>query len=66
MRPGSAPRPPIAPAYGHVPFLGAAAGAARDEEHRRPSWLVEDDPEALWFGDLPPHVEPVIRPDEQM
>lgn len=31
---------------------------------RRPSWLVEDDPEALWMSGLPPHGPAVIEPLE--
>jgi hypothetical protein len=49
-----------------MPFMGAPMGAARDEERGRPSWLVEDDPEAVWFGDLPPHVDPVIGPADRV
>ena len=65
-RPASAPRPAVPPGYGHMPFMGAPMGAARDEERGRPSWLVEDDPEAVWFGDLPPHVDPVIGPADRV
>ncbi|MGI8799452.1 MAG: hypothetical protein ACR2GE_09220 [Pseudonocardia sp.] len=46
-----------------MPFMpmGAGAGGRRgDEERRRPSWLLEDDPEAA-FGPMPPHLPPVIE-----
>jgi hypothetical protein len=51
---------------GHgVPFLpSAATGGSRDHEHPRPPWLLEDDPEAVWLADLPPHTASVIRAEE--
>lgn len=51
---------------GQLPFLPGGAGAGRDGEHTRPTWLVEDDPDAIWFAGMPHHVDPVIgggRPD---
>lgn len=51
---------------GHTPLMpmGGAGGRGQDTEHRRPSWLVEDDPEALWMSGLPPHGPAVIEPLE--
>lgn len=45
-----------------VPFFPGAAGAGRGEDstHTRPSWLLEDDPQAFWLGNLPPHGPAVI------
>jgi hypothetical protein len=31
---------------------------------RRPTWLVEDDPEAIWMSGLPAHGPAVIEPLE--
>ncbi|GAA3226609.1 hypothetical protein GCM10017691_16270 [Pseudonocardia petroleophila] len=39
---------------GATPFLPAAGvGRGQGSEHARPSWLVEDDPQAYWFAGLP-------------
>ncbi len=60
------PGPPARPAAGPpgasaFPFLPFGGGMGRqEEERRRPSWLVQDDPEEFWLGDLPPHVPAVI------
>lgn len=44
-----------------VPFLPATAGGGnRDTEHQRPPWLLQDDPESIWFAGLPSYVDPVI------
>lgn len=45
-----------------VPFFPGAGGAGRgqDSEHARPSWLVQDDPQAFWFSGLPDHGPGVI------
>lgn len=45
--------------YGGVP-VGAGMGAAHDETHERPPWLLQDDPESIWFAGLPEHCDPVI------
>jgi len=44
--------------------MGGAAGRGQDAVHRRPAWLVEDDPEGLWMSGLPPHGPAVIEPLE--
>lgn len=45
-----------------MPFMGAGAGCGNQNgEHRRPPWLLEDDPQAFWFRGIPHHVEPVIE-----
>ncbi|MGE3257990.1 MAG: hypothetical protein AB7J25_30640, partial [Pseudonocardia sp.] len=52
--PGSGPPAgrPGTTGFGGVPFAGAGVG--RDgESHARPSWLLQDDPEAVWFAGLP-------------
>jgi hypothetical protein len=48
-----------------MPFMGGAGGAggSSDRGHPRPSWLVQDDPEAFWFSGLPAHCDAVITPD---
>jgi hypothetical protein len=49
------------PAVGGVPFLpGGAGGQHEATTHARASWLLEDDPDAVWFAGLPAHVDPVI------
>ncbi|MGQ0574087.1 MAG: hypothetical protein ACT4RN_07760 [Pseudonocardia sp.] len=62
--PGSAsPAGARQPGAGHVP-LGAGAGGVgvgQDDRHARPPWLLQDDPDAIWFAGLPAYVEPVIR-----
>ena len=46
-------------------MTGTGGGSgAQDREHRRPPWLVQDDPESFWFAGLPPHVDPVIRGEQ--
>ncbi len=51
--------------YGGVPLMpGAAIGRGQDTDHPRPPWLVEDDPDALWFAGLPQHTPPVISGSE--
>ncbi|MBW0117239.1 hypothetical protein I4J48_18530 [Pseudonocardia sp. KRD-169] len=48
-------------ATGGTPFFPAAgAGRGEGSEHTRPSWLVEDDPQAYWFSGLPDHTAGVI------
>lgn len=51
------------PGQPFMPMSGAG-GRGQGTEHRRPSWLVEDDPEALWMSGLPPHGPAVIEPLE--
>ncbi|MGQ0576305.1 MAG: hypothetical protein ACT4RN_19180 [Pseudonocardia sp.] len=43
-----------------MPLAGAGLGGRDDQEHRRPPWLLQDDPNAIWFAGLPDHCEPVI------
>lgn len=53
--------------HGAVPLVpGGAAGSAAQREHKRPAWLVEDDPEAIWLAGLPEHGPPVIGADDRM
>jgi hypothetical protein len=48
---------------GHMPFMAGGPGSGGGgEEHARPAWLVEDDPESVWLSGLPPHGPGVIRP----
>lgn len=53
---GTAPRGPA----GQVPLMPFGAATHGDVEHERPPWLLEDDPEAVWFAGLPDHVDPVV------
>ena len=58
-----------ASAAGHgaplMPMAGAGRGQGGDE-HSRPSWLLEDDPQAFWFAGIPEHGPAVIGgPDER-
>jgi hypothetical protein len=47
----------------HMPFMAGGPGSGSGgEEHARPAWLVEDDPESIWLSGLPPHGPGVIRP----
>jgi hypothetical protein len=47
----------------HMPFMAGGPGSGGGgEEHARPVWLVEDDPESVWLSGLPPHGPGVIRP----
>ncbi|MGQ0574695.1 MAG: hypothetical protein ACT4RN_10905 [Pseudonocardia sp.] len=48
---------------GGVPFLpgAGAAGGGDDTTHQRPPWLLEDNPDAIWFAGLPAYTDPVIR-----
>ncbi|HVL83050.1 MAG TPA: hypothetical protein VM367_01965 [Pseudonocardia sp.] len=44
-------------------MTGAGAGTGGDGGQRaRPAWLVEEDPDAVWFGDLQ-YTDPVIGGD---
>jgi hypothetical protein len=45
-----------------LPFFpgGAGAGQGQNGGHPRPDWLLEDDPQAFWFANLPPHGPAVI------
>jgi transposase-like protein len=56
-------------AGGHaMPFMPGTAGArGQGTEHRRPPWLLEDGPEAVWLPGLPPHGPAVIgaEPSEE-
>lgn len=46
---------------GHVPLMPPGhGGAAEDTTHRRPPWLLQDDPESIWFAGLPSYTDPVI------
>ena len=38
----------------------AGAGRGQESEHTRPSWLLEDDPQAFWFSGIPEHTPGVI------
>ncbi|GAA1846251.1 hypothetical protein GCM10009836_27300 [Pseudonocardia ailaonensis] len=50
----------------HMPFLPGAMGAGRGGEGRqRPEWLLEDDPESAWLGEVPEHGPGVIRAEER-
>ena len=62
----SATSPSSRAANSHAPFMpmGGAGGRVQDTEHRRPSWLVEDDPERFWMSGLPSHGPAVIEPLE--
>lgn len=66
-RPQPSSPPPAAPgpraSAGHVlpPMVpGSSSGRDGDTEHRRPPWLLQDDPEAIWFAGLPAYTDPVI------
>jgi hypothetical protein len=50
-----------------MPFMPMTGAGARgqDTEHRRPSWLVQDDPDSFWLAGLPPHWPAVIEPFEE-
>lgn len=46
------PRGTAASMHGGMPLMGASTGGGgQDDEHRRPSRLLEDDPQAFWFRD---------------
>ncbi|GAA4552143.1 hypothetical protein [Pseudonocardia xishanensis] len=48
----------------HLPFVpGGAAGTRPGESRARPDWLVEDDPEGVWLGEVPPYGPPVLGRD---
>jgi hypothetical protein len=44
-------------------MTGATAGRSDDSTHTRPSYLLEDDPDAIWFAGMPAYVEGVIYPN---
>lgn len=46
--------------FGGVPLAAGGAGTNGGEPHPRPSWLLQDDPEAIWFAGLPEYGPPVI------
>lgn len=51
--------------HGGMPFLGGGAGGGgQSGEHRRPAWLVEDDPDSIWLSGLPPHGPAVIGEED--
>lgn len=45
--------------YGGMP-LGAGAAGRGDETHQRAPWLIEDDPDSIWFAGIPAYCDPVI------
>lgn len=47
-------------AIGGVPMGAGASGARSDEVHQRPPWLLQDDPNSIWFAGLPEYCDPVI------
>ncbi|MGQ0575319.1 MAG: hypothetical protein ACT4RN_14085 [Pseudonocardia sp.] len=51
--------------FGGFPMAGAGAGGQGDQEHQRPPWLLQDDPDAIWFAGLPEYCEPVIGASER-
>lgn len=59
--PGPAPagaRPGVG--YGGFPMAGAGLGGQGAVERARPAWLLQDDPESIWFAGMPDHCDPVI------
>ncbi|MGQ0576748.1 MAG: hypothetical protein ACT4RN_21490 [Pseudonocardia sp.] len=40
-----------------------AGAGGTDETHQRPPYLLEDDPNSIWFAGLPHHVDGIIRAD---
>lgn len=48
-----------------MPMMGGAGAGGGAEGHRRPSWLLLDDPQAFWFQGMPDHTEPVIGGDDR-
>ncbi|MGQ0576955.1 MAG: hypothetical protein ACT4RN_22550 [Pseudonocardia sp.] len=55
----TSPARPTGP--GGFPMGGGAAAGGRDDEHARPPWLLQDDPDSIWFAGMPHYVDPVIR-----
>lgn len=50
--------------YGGTPMMGAGGAGQQGETHTRPSWLLEDDPEAFWFRGMPEYGPAVIGGDD--
>lgn len=57
---GRAPNRTGGRGMGAMPRGGGSKGG-EDEEHERPSWLVEPDPDDFWFGGMKPVAPPVIE-----
>ncbi len=45
-------------------MMGGGGAGNQGETHTRPSWLLEDDPEAFWFKGMPDFGPAVIGGDD--
>lgn len=68
--PGAVTAHPASPQAGRPGAMGFAgvppSGVASEGETRtRPSWLLQDDPESVWFAGLPEHCQPVVSAEPE-